>query len=340
MKYDVIIAGAGPGGLRCGELLAENGVRVLILEKNRTVGKKVCAGGITWSGLLEQVPHALIERTFNHQTIATRFQNVKIRADHPIVATLDREKLGQQMLHSSLLAGADIRTSARIISVEQHGVSFIHEGKQKHAESDFIIGADGSTSLVRKYLGLPVVHCGVGIHYQIPFRTECMEWHFNPEQFGSGYSWIFPLTDTISAGVYSGSPSLRPRRLKHSLDTWLLTRKIGVRGVKPRAERISFDYRGYHFGNVLLVGDAAGLASPLTGEGIYPAFVSAEAVARYILTKDQEHKPLKKVVEKHRKHGLMLRLADKNKAIALFLSELSVLLLRMKLISFKTFEMA
>jgi geranylgeranyl reductase len=48
MHTDILIVGAGPGGLTCGRLLAEQGREVVILERNNVIGAKVCAGGITW----------------------------------------------------------------------------------------------------------------------------------------------------------------------------------------------------------------------------------------------------------------------------------------------------
>ena len=66
-KYDVVIIGGGPAGLSCATTLARSGVNVMLLERKKNIGRKVCAGGITWHGLIKQVPANLIQRTFPEQ---------------------------------------------------------------------------------------------------------------------------------------------------------------------------------------------------------------------------------------------------------------------------------
>ena len=72
MSYDVIIVGAGPGGLACAEITASQGLKTLVLERKTIIGKKVCAGGVTWNGLVKKIPIDLFERQFDTQLIFTR----------------------------------------------------------------------------------------------------------------------------------------------------------------------------------------------------------------------------------------------------------------------------
>ena len=60
ISTDILIIGAGPGGLACAKVLAEQGRKVLVLERRQEIGPKVCAGGITWDGLIRLVPEELI----------------------------------------------------------------------------------------------------------------------------------------------------------------------------------------------------------------------------------------------------------------------------------------
>ena len=64
MHVHTLIVGAGPGGLACATVLAGNGKDVLVTERKKRIGPKVCAGGITWSGLISRVPANLAEKSF------------------------------------------------------------------------------------------------------------------------------------------------------------------------------------------------------------------------------------------------------------------------------------
>ena len=67
--YDVIIVGAGPAGLSCAEITAKHGASTLVIERKKRIGEKVCAGGITWNGLINKL-NDISERSFSTQHIA------------------------------------------------------------------------------------------------------------------------------------------------------------------------------------------------------------------------------------------------------------------------------
>jgi geranylgeranyl reductase len=335
-SFSVIIVGAGPGGLACAKLLAEHGLDVLVLERKPVPGPKVCGGGITWDGLIKRVPEHLIDHVFPRQYIRSNYQQTAIKADDPIVATIRREILGEWMCLQAKEAGAVIKTSCQVHTVTPAAV----ETNKGTFGYRYLIGADGSRSIVRKYLGLATEKFGVGIHFLVPGNFDRMEWHLNDSLFQNGYAWIFPFKDMASVGVYGAKPYNTPRQMLTGLRRWAAARKISLAGLKPEAGQINFDYRGWRFNNIMLIGDAAGFASGLTGEGIYPALVSGETAARIIINPDYDCSELQRIITKQKKHQRIVELSAKNRLVNIVTMEILILALRMGLIPFSMLEMA
>ena len=335
-SFTVIIVGAGPGGLACAKILAEHGFDILVLEKKHEAGPKVCGGGITWDGLLKHVPEHLIEVGFPEQHIRSNFQQSTIQADDPIVATVRREVLGRWMYQQARDAGAEIKTSCLVHRITPATV----ETSQGDFGYRYLIGADGSSSIVRKYLKLATDKVGVGIHFQVPGEFTRMEWHLNNKLFNNGYGWIFPFRDMASVGVYGAKPYNNPRQMLNNLVYWADREKIPVSGLKPRAGLINFDYRGWHFNNIMLIGDAAGLASGLTGEGMYPALLSGKTAARIIINPEYDCSELKGLIKKQQRHLRIVQFSAKSRLVNIVTMEMLVLALRLGFIPFSMLEMA
>lgn len=334
--FSAVIVGAGPAGLACARILAENGRDVLVLERNARVGPKVCGGGITWGGLIRLVPERLVEKSFATQHIRSTWQKTRITSPDPIIATVNRERLGQWMCAQAIKAGAVVRTSARVLKIKARSIVTESEEIGFH----HLVGADGSASLVRRHLGLSSERVGFGIHYHVPGNFTRMEWHLNTSLFGNGYAWIFPHADSASVGIYGSRKEMGPKKMQTRLVEWAALQGIDLSRSAPRAGLINFDYQGWRFGKIFLAGDAAGLASGLTGEGMNSAIISGETVAKSILDPDSPTRDLDCVLANHKRHCHMISITEKNRFFCTATMELLVLALRFGALPFSILEMA
>lgn len=341
-KFTTVIIGAGPAGLACAAELAGNGMDVLVVEKKFIIGPKVCGGGITWGGLSRRIPDHLIEKSFHRQHLYTGKQHVTVESAKPIISTVDRGRLGDWMAKEAVNAGAVLLSGTHVREITQQTIEFSsrqHPDKRESVAYTYLVGADGSNSLVRRFLKIPTLAPGVGIDYQLPYSMDEMEWHLNVERFGMGYGWVFPHRRTTSLGIYGIRGILSSTRLLKKLNKWATSRSISLGGVKPRADLINHEYRGWRFDNKLLIGDAAGLASPLTGEGIYPAIVSGEAAARTILQPQYYSSELEAIIRKQKKHRQVIQFSVKNKMVCAMAMEIFALALRCGFVAFDELEM-
>lgn len=340
--YDTIVIGAGPGGLACATRLACEKKNVLVVERKAVVGPKACAGGITYNGLLQRVPTELIEKTFTSQHILTRYQSIEVKEKEPMVATIGRRTLGQYMAQQAVETGVEFLLSTFLERVQDGYVTLFVAGEKKRIQLHYthLVGADGSTSRVRKYLGLPITKTGVGVHYQIPGKRQKMEWHLNSHYFHNGYGWIFPHGDTFSIGGYIPHNHFSGAALKNRVVHWAKELGVDLLSHRCKAGYVNYDYRGYDFGNIFLVGDAAGFASALTGEGIYPALVSGDAVARKIIHSSPALPELERLIKKQHRFKKLTKLTATSNLLSIICAEAGSLALRSGMLSFKNFEMS
>ncbi len=232
-------------------------------------------------------------------------------------------------------AGAIIKTGEQVVKIDEKQV----KTRARSYKYDYLIGADGSSSLVRRYIGLPVTKIGVGIQYCLPGSFPEMEWHLDPCLFKTGYCWIFPHHDKTSVGAYACRQDIKPARLKAGLHHWMDRQNLKRQNLRPEAALINFDYRGWRFGKRFLVGDAAGLASGITGEGIYSAILSGENAARCITSKAQSTPGLDNLINKQQLHARLLKLVGRNRLTLKIMPELLILALRMRLLNYQALEL-
>ena len=238
-------------------------------------------------------------------------------------------------------AGATVLSGTRVLHLTSNQAELVtEEGRRIFISFDQLVGADGANSLVRRFLRLPTEAKGIGFNCMLPGQHPQMEWHLHSGLFGSGYGWIFPHAESLSIGAYADARALTAPVLKQRLLAWAGSLGFALDPQALRAGLIAFDYRGVRFDRSWLVGDAAGLASGLTGEGIYPALVSGQAVARMIVDPAYPADELHNLARKHRRHRRLVALAGINRHLCSLLMEALVGLLRLKVLDFHALEMA
>ncbi|MGQ9517293.1 MAG: geranylgeranyl reductase family protein [Anaerolineae bacterium] len=289
-RYDVIIAGAGAAGSSAAYFLGEAGARVLVIEKERLPRYKPCGGAVPMA-VYQQFPFPfapVIERQPSHVLYSWRGeQAVQWPLPGRAISLVMRDRFDAHILEHARAEVWDGTT------VEQAGESAqgvrVRTAGGDALLADYLIVADGAHSLLAHQLGLRQSRELVGaVEVEYAPAPAAMERFANTAvfEFGalhSGYLWIFPKRDHLSIGI--GQLRGRGHALREVL--YREMRKFGLdledapwhghtlpvyQGPEPRSTA-----------RALLVGDAAGLVDPLSGEGIRHAVASARIAAQAII---------------------------------------------------------
>lgn len=290
----VLIIGGGPAGSTAAEALARRGVEVALLERNISYSKP-CGGGIP-STVVEEfsISPSVIERRVNQAHFhAPRGREAVIKLPKGFIGMVRREAFDGYLHQRALEAGVQIiQGSFTSMEVKKDRVEalYINKGGDKKSEmeisADALIGADGAHSRVAHLLGLKPEKVAMALQERVFLSEERMalfkegcHFYFSKEVSPHYYGWIFPKGDHVVVGtaVRAGNT----RGLSTLLDN--LKARAGLNGHQVlKREAFPLPIRplpSMAHDRVLLVGDAAGLVAPATGEGIYYAMKSGEMAA-------------------------------------------------------------
>ena len=298
--FDVIIVGGGPAGLECARELSASSLAVLLLEKQEGFGDKLCAGGLTLKDMeVLPLPDHVIEQKILRTSIHSRRRSAGTVTPEPFLFTVNRKVLGAYQRSLLETSGVEVRTNSQVVNIRDQHIE-LKDGAAIGFR--YLVGADGYSSLVRRHLGLKMEKRLIGFQYSVPVKEEypALEIHMDARRFSSWYAWIFPHKDTIAVGCCCDPRKLDPQKLKAGFHEWMKEKNIKPGDVRLESNPIACDYQGVQFGNIFLAGEAAGLASGLTGEGVYQSLASGQEVARMILDPDYRPAQLEKVLKYNR----------------------------------------
>jgi len=333
--YDVIIIGAGPAGLMCAQTLSNSDLSVLVLEKNEVFGDKVCAGGITRKYLaLLDVPDHIIEHKVKKTGVYSKHRKSTTDAPEAFVFTVNRIAFGTWQREQIQNPKLKIQIKSKVTKIETDRV-ILNDNEEFGYK--YLVGADGYFSIVRNHLGLPQEKRLIGLQYTVPEPDvdPRLEIFLDNNYFYSWYAWKFPHKNSFAVGCVCDPRKVSSHELKTNFHKWLKEMGIDISNAKYESYPISYDYRGYKFNNIFLAGEAAGMASGLTGEGIYQCLVSGKTVAETILNKNHTSEEFEAVLKYNRIQEKIMKFLIFAGPFRKLIHELIVLLLNNKRIKKK-----
>ena len=287
--FDVIIVGAGPVGGHLGHKLAENGLKVLMLEEHREIGKPFqCAGLVTPSAMDKvNLHHTILSDVFGARIHSPQGRPVEIGEPsiirtHVVCRKLFDEGCVRQAIESGATLWVDSKPTDAEVGTSGVKVTVNREGEIITLNTKLLCGADGVHSWTRRHFrfGRPKefmigFQAEVSGYQGIPGRLEM----FSGEDVAPGlFAWAIPNGETHRIGVWVHPDRLGGRSCEMLYDTLLdhpLWREKfaniheTARFCGPLASGM---VKRIYKNRVLLFGDAAGLCKPTTGGGIGPGF--------------------------------------------------------------------
>jgi len=283
VDLDVVVAGGGPAGLSAAEAIATRGHRVLVLEQNHEIGSPIRTSGGSFIAELNALG---IPARLYHPISRGRFLAPNNTATYefatPVMCVIDVRGTYQFLAERAADAGARIELSTAAVSPVLEGESVVGvRSKNATFPCRVLVDATGYRSVLLKQAGLDpgFERFGVGAEYDF-HAPHCDQREavliVGDQVAPSGYAWVFPWGRKrvrVGVGIIHPDSAEHPDKYLDRLVEKLRSMGVDLRGAQPLehhaglipSERFAERFTG---NGILGVGDAAGHASSLLGEGI------------------------------------------------------------------------
>ncbi len=324
--YDAVVVGAGPAGSTAARCLARAGASVLLLDRARFPRDKPCGGGVSLraASCQEMDLSPVVERTITGVRFSLRLGPAfDRRYEEPLTYMTQRCRLDAYLAEGAVAAGAAFRDGEPVRALEvasnpgpaggRAGSSLTRATTVRTEHGSYaaraVIGADGANGVVGRAAGLrPQTEEAVALEGNVPCPEGVPQaWQemagLDLGGLAGGYGWVFPKGDHLNVGVgawkyaaFTLRPKLAALCRRYGFDP------EGLEGLRGHHLPVRVPGSTIARGPVALVGDAAGLVDPLSGEGIHMAFLSgrlaSEAVLRFLAGEAEDLSAYQRAVDR------------------------------------------
>lgn len=293
MRYEVIVVGAGPAGTTLAREAARAGLQTIVLEKETFPRYKACGGAISnrTAALLDMDISGVIEDVIDTVHLTYKGgQPLTYKAPGPFTFMVMRERFDLFLLEEAIKEGCKFVSACDVAAIEIKTDEVLVKTTRGDFRGQVVVGADGVNGVVPRLAGLPGRRrVAIALESEIPVKPKFLERehgkvHIDYGDIPEGYGWIFPKRDHLSAGI--GTFARGVKDLKEHFFRFLKRKGLEVipDAIKVHSHPIPIPdpHRPLQAHRLLLIGDAAGLADPFSGEGILYAVKSAKMALPFL----------------------------------------------------------
>jgi geranylgeranyl reductase family protein len=301
--HDIVVIGAGPAGSEAAFRLASLGYSVLMLEKGKLDREKPCGGAIQTIELEQfgHPPDAVVEQRIRGAKLYDSKGNCMEVSFNPETISIRRSTYDTWLQDRARDKGAMIEEGSEVVGVKLGTPALVSVKGKADIKCRSVIDASGAWGILRRQFGSPTVPEGYCVSIQKWFHVSEAELGellggnfctcFDSSIIPMGYAWIFPKNKAVVVGLGTTIAAMKDHKtdLRTALDSFVSNNPItgtslqGAGGSLLQSAVIPTEIQSpLHYENSLVVGDAAGLANPIHGGGIYPARLSGRLAAEHM----------------------------------------------------------
>ncbi len=307
-NFDIIVVGAGPAGSYASARLSDRGYRVLLVDRKHEVGRPVQCAGLVNSRLFDlpglgKLKEGTILRSIRGADVFSPSGNMlPLRGKENKAFSIDRARFD----HELLISAAEM-VSSLMLKTELRGIRIVEDGSAKVSlvgpegrivvSAPMVLACDGPGSAVRSKIKMAIPKETIpGVSMELELRSGELPPDrvavFTGSRTASGFfAWIIP--SFIPNGFRLGLSALTGEGLRSGMDNLFtdprVSKFLSLNGPLNRSSGlISVTFGSVPMGQpkdiskgpILLLGDAAGMAKPTSGGGIYPALMAVDSLTR------------------------------------------------------------